>query len=283
MTIFIRNCILTTAVLVLPGCLAINALLGVAGFLTTGPIQYAGTVYSVGEYAYEYAVNDKTPDEVIGEKFAWLTEPDVEPRMEGHGRTLAKAAILNTPPPMDLSTQNARTADAKPTRLKTLHLTPGEIASPMIASLRPTPQTIPEARIVQTDMPSVSKASSPITSTREKQKPTIPQQVNSAPSLPQVPIQAKVSQPTTSHEYVERTPDPLMVKLDRMEHSLAQAEQLIDHTPADGIRYSVPTQETGQTETTLSGSWSIRHTLMQSTPAPAMEAVNEAALITAQL
>jgi hypothetical protein len=65
-----RSCLFTASLLVLPGCLVINAALSIAGLLGSGPIEYAGTAYSVGEYAYQYAVNDKTPDEVVEEKLA---------------------------------------------------------------------------------------------------------------------------------------------------------------------------------------------------------------------
>lgn len=52
------------------GCLAaIGPLLSLGGAVTAAPVvQVAAMGYSVGEYTYEYTVNDKTPDEVIEDK-----------------------------------------------------------------------------------------------------------------------------------------------------------------------------------------------------------------------
>lgn len=269
MTILIRNCILTAAVLVLPGCLAINALLGVAGFLTTGPIQYAGTVYSVGEYAYEYAANDKTPDEVIGEKFAWLLESDQEVGKESHTLALAKDATLVQKPVATPERQLAEASLAKQPQLTLSPTASVETAPRMVARLRPVPHPAAPVTVAQ----NTSRKSSPPPS-RVQAKPT-----SMAPVM-----QAKAVVPALlRHEYVERKANPLQDKLDRMEQGLAQAEQLMNRSPVDGIRYSVPTQESGQTGTSLSGSWSIRHTIMQDSPATVVDTEDDTVLITAHL
>lgn len=52
----------------LSGCAVIGPLLSVGGMAGLAPLQYASIAYTVGEYSYEYAANDKTPDEVIKDK-----------------------------------------------------------------------------------------------------------------------------------------------------------------------------------------------------------------------
>jgi hypothetical protein len=49
----------------LPGCAVVGPLLSVGSFIGTAPLQYASAAYTVGEYTYEYAANDKDPSEVI--------------------------------------------------------------------------------------------------------------------------------------------------------------------------------------------------------------------------
>lgn len=52
----------------LPGCAVVGPLLSVGGMAGLAPLQYASTAYTVGEFSYEYAVNDKDPSEVIERK-----------------------------------------------------------------------------------------------------------------------------------------------------------------------------------------------------------------------
>ena len=87
------NCLFVAALVALPGCLAVNAMFGVLGLVTSGPVQYAGTAYTVGEYTYEYAVNGKTPDTVLGEKLAWLTGDEPQSPV-----VLAEASREGAPP-----------------------------------------------------------------------------------------------------------------------------------------------------------------------------------------
>ena len=50
---------------ILPGCAVVGPLLSIGGMTGFAPLQYASVAYTVGEYSYEYAANDKTPDQVI--------------------------------------------------------------------------------------------------------------------------------------------------------------------------------------------------------------------------
>jgi hypothetical protein len=52
----------------LSGCAVVAPLLGVGGF-AFAPLQYASTVYTIGEFTYQYAANDKTPDQVVQDKY----------------------------------------------------------------------------------------------------------------------------------------------------------------------------------------------------------------------
>ncbi|WP_316899209.1 hypothetical protein [Pseudodesulfovibrio indicus] len=52
----------------LPGCAVVAPLLS-AGGMAFAPLQYVSAAYTVGEFTYEYAANDKTPDKVIGAKY----------------------------------------------------------------------------------------------------------------------------------------------------------------------------------------------------------------------
>jgi hypothetical protein len=53
---------------VLPGCAVVGPLLSVGGMAGLAPLQYASTLYTVGEFGYEYAANDNDPGEVIRAK-----------------------------------------------------------------------------------------------------------------------------------------------------------------------------------------------------------------------
>jgi len=58
----------------LPGCAVVGPLLSMGGLAGLAPLQYASTVYTVGEFSYEYAANDKDPGELIEAKIdAFLT------------------------------------------------------------------------------------------------------------------------------------------------------------------------------------------------------------------
>jgi hypothetical protein len=60
----------------LPGCAVVGPLLSVGGFVGMAPLQYASTAYTVGEFTYEYAANDKDPTEVIQAKIDGVLSGD---------------------------------------------------------------------------------------------------------------------------------------------------------------------------------------------------------------
>jgi len=241
-----RSCILTAAALVLPGCLAINAVLGVMGYLATGPAQLAGTIYSVTEYTYEYAVHDKTPDEVIEDKFSWLLLPEEDPEISGYAKAFKKSVL--SPPMADVDPE-VQLADSTLGASPSITLIPGKSqvsSSVMQASLKLTPKTKTAAakpQRIQRQRRTV-KESSPVTSAIVTSTPTFAPQ----------------------HEYVERETDPLLVKLDRLEQTFRQAESIVSNEPSQGLLLSVQPNDAEQSEQGISGSWSIRHGLMQHTP-----------------
>lgn len=269
MTTLIRNTILSAAVLTLPGCLAINAMLGAAGLFISGPVQYAGTVYSVGEYAYEYAVNDKTPDEVIQDKFAWLTTPDTDPRRDGHATALARGATLAPASKPAPATRLTRVVLANTSRTK---LPPAQESEVPATPAAQAPEAEPRLA-ARTSARTGSPTLRPSASRREAQ------------AVP--PSQAEPREQGSPREVVTASrssqPDPMQVKRDRMEQGLAMAERLMNRPTVDGIRYSVHRAETGVTGPTLSGSWSIRHPVMQAEPDSPADAMETGTLVTAQL
>ncbi|BCS88747.1 hypothetical protein [Pseudodesulfovibrio sediminis] len=52
----------------LSGCAIVGPVLSIGGLAGIGPLSYISTAYTVGEFSYEYAANDATPDEVIEHK-----------------------------------------------------------------------------------------------------------------------------------------------------------------------------------------------------------------------
>jgi len=52
----------------LSGCAVVAPLLGAGGFVFA-PLQYASTAYTIGEFTYQYAANDKTPNQVVEDKY----------------------------------------------------------------------------------------------------------------------------------------------------------------------------------------------------------------------
>lgn len=60
----------------LTGCAVVGPLLSVGGLSGLAPLQYASSVYTVGEFTYEYAANDKDPGEVIRAKIDGVVTGD---------------------------------------------------------------------------------------------------------------------------------------------------------------------------------------------------------------
>lgn len=53
---------------ILSGCAVVGPLLSLGSMAGLAPLQYASTVYTVGEFTYEYAANDRDPGELIEHK-----------------------------------------------------------------------------------------------------------------------------------------------------------------------------------------------------------------------
>ncbi|MFH1914025.1 MAG: hypothetical protein ABIK45_07110 [Pseudomonadota bacterium] len=217
----------------LAGCLAVNAMFGVLGLVGPAPIQYAGTAYSVGEYAYHFTVNDKTPDEVLGEKFAWLTGLDEPLTPETH-----------TP------------------------ASPRVEPSFMLASAEPAPMAaMGQVAIPPAPAPSKKRETAPIaTISRESNPETAPEpirragtdQPDSRPAHAVVIPHAVV----IAHAVVIG-PDSQAERLNRLESSLAQAERMYLRGFVQGVRCTASTPD-GQGG--VSGTGSVRHPIMQTAP-----------------
>lgn len=256
----VRSLFLAALVIVLPGCVLINTVLGVVGLVTTGPIQYAGAAYSLGEYTYEYAVNDKTPDEVMVDKVAWLFDEEPTDTVQYAEKTAIPTK--NTTPDWDTSIRIAANKaslssdyNARKNALTRVKLTTTEPEQ----RVAHTPATVRPVTTVVAKAP--SQASQPV---RIKQPEPTPI------AIPVVQAVAIAHQ----HEYIERNPDPLLNRLNKMQQAFTLAERMATDTPARGIRYSINQNKNGQTITDINGSWSIRHDVMQSPP-PAPSATKD--------
>jgi len=61
--------VLLSAAMPLSGCAVVAGPLLGAGGLAFAPLQYASTAYTLGEFTYQYAANDRTPDQVLEAKY----------------------------------------------------------------------------------------------------------------------------------------------------------------------------------------------------------------------
>jgi len=87
----------------LPGCAVVGPLLSLGGMAGLAPLQYASAAYTVGEYSYEYAVNENDPTEVIEAKIEGVLSgeafmlpdftPDEEEFNSPDGVMLAEAEV----------------------------------------------------------------------------------------------------------------------------------------------------------------------------------------------
>jgi hypothetical protein len=68
-------CLMLSAAGPLSGCAVVAPLLSVGG-LAYAPLQYVSTAYTIGSFTYEYAANDKTPDEVIEDNYHAIVSGD---------------------------------------------------------------------------------------------------------------------------------------------------------------------------------------------------------------
>jgi hypothetical protein len=240
-----RNCILTAAILVLPGCLAINAALGILGYLGSGPAQVAGAVYSVSEYTYEYAVNDKTPDEVMLEKISWFIPQDAPPGISSHAKATGKPTL--SPPAVDVKAEVQlanSVSGVRRARLPIFEKQP-DMLPKLTASLTLSPQKTT----------AVSKPKKVQRQRRVKRK--------SNPAI----VTAKRNQAVPASQVVrEWKPNPLLTRLDKLELAFRQAENIVSGRPSQGLLLSVQSEGSDLPGQGISGSWSIRHHLMNHSP-----------------
>jgi hypothetical protein len=260
----------------LAGCLAVNAVLGVIGLVASGPIQYAGTAYTVGEYTYEYAVNDKTPDVVLGEKIAWLTRDDAQPEtatvlaqdqglMGSAELTLRSAREQTSTPAMPMTTGSLASPTAR--EYAKLHFSSDE-SSYQMASLSPTDSDYDSStsrRPAVSEPPIVVAAVQSVFTSQSVRPAVLPVHPSTTPS--EAPVRLAPPIPNASAT-LRIAADPLLARMDRMESALAQAEEMLLRGPDQGVRYqaSAPEAEADQDEAGVSGAWSIRHPVMQHGP-----------------
>jgi hypothetical protein len=239
----------------------------VLGLVATGPVQYAGTAYTVGEYAYHYAVNDMTPVEVFEDKFAWLAgtppgQPDsrpIPPSVEPPAVELADAGAIA---PAAMAAKPA-TAEERPVRKTPL---PGQSSAPtaapesastpqpvMVASRAPVRPVVPRTMDEGRDREAGPDASG---------TPAAVVTANATPSLarplPESPA-APLAKPLA---------DPLAARLDRLESALAQAERMYLRNEGQGVRCAASTAERRGDEAGVSGTGLVRHPVMRHGPDP---------------
>ncbi|WP_338668650.1 hypothetical protein [Pseudodesulfovibrio methanolicus] len=241
--------LLLGALTALPGCLAINAALGVLGAMGPPAAQLAGAAYTVAEYSYEYGAHDRTPDEVFLAKFDWLLADGDEPDPSAFAGALSAAVpgpqVDVTPRPIVVA---ANAADPAGPRAR-----PGvtRAAGPVAATGRPV-------RLMKkaTPVAAASRAASP-------------KRIANAPAraIARKPaLAAPVRRTTPVHHYAVHAPDPLLARLDRLENGLAQAEALYLSETAGGLRLSVPPCDGDPCAQGVNGGYSLRLPVMYNAP-----------------
>jgi hypothetical protein len=243
--------LLLGALTVLPGCLAINAALGVFGVIGPPAAQLAGAAYTVAEYSYEYGAHDRTPDEVFMAKFDWLLDDGDEPEPAAFAGALSAAVsgprMADSPRPM------VSVADA------------GDVLGPVAK-----PVAVPETRRA----PQPVEAAAPVNAAR-KAAPVrravrvraVAAKTSAKPAVDEPVRTVAPRRPAPVHTYVPHAPNPLQARLDRLENGLAQAEALYLSEPADGLRLSVPPRDGDPSAQGVNGGSSLRLPLMRSVPA----------------
>lgn len=251
----IRRCLTAALLAALPaslaGCLALNAAFGVLGLVATGPVQYAGTAYTVGEYAYHYAVNDMTPVEVFEDKFAWLAgtppgQPDsrpIPPSMEPPAVELADAGAI-APAAMAATTT---TAEERPVRKTPLPAQPS------------APTAAPES--ASTPQPVMAASRAPV-------RPVVPRTMDEGRDREAGPDASGAPAAVVTAQASPSLRDPLAARLDRLESSLAQAERMYLRNEGQGVRCAASTAERRGDEAGVSGTGLVRHPVMRHGPAP---------------
>ncbi|MBI9081404.1 MAG: hypothetical protein JEY79_16885 [Pseudodesulfovibrio sp.] len=252
-----RNCILTAAVLVLPGCLAINAALGILGYLGSGPAQVAGAVYSVSEYTYEYAMNDKTPDEVMLEKISWFIPQEAPPDMSSHAKVIEKPTL--SLPAADVKTKVQLTNSVSGVRRARLPI------------FEKQPEMLPKLTASLT----LSRQKTTAVSKPKKVQRQRRVKKQSNPAL----VIAKRNQAVPASQVVrEWKTSPLLTRLDKLELAFRQAENIVSGRPSQGLLLSVQSDGADLPGQGISGSWSIRHHLMNHGPTISRKSANDVRL-----
>jgi len=239
------------------GCLALNALVGAGSLLLSGPAQYIGTVYTVGEYAYEYAANGKTPVAVVGEKLdkldKWLNPRG---RQNPHEDNIMLAAIQ--PKPETVIPGNMvgdPPVHALPMPMISSNST---YSPPLLASLplSPSLNTSRETRNLSEPFRSIRTKRQP-----DKIVPVITAKKKAAPTprtAPLRPKQKKSVQPATRAPVLiaaTQAPPQKLLQLQRMEQAFAHAERTRPASAnGNAVRISLGNDPSG-----VSGTWSIRH------------------------
>lgn len=109
----------------LPGCAVVGPLLSMGGMVGFAPLQYVSTVYTVGEFTYEYAANGNDPGELIELKIdnvltgKFLELPDyLQQAIDGPDGTTT--VMLTEAQAEELETQINLSADARQKRIDTV-------------------------------------------------------------------------------------------------------------------------------------------------------------------
>jgi hypothetical protein len=250
--------LLLGALTVLPGCLAINAALGVLGAMGPPAAQIAGAAYTVAEYSYEYGAHDRTPDEVLLAKFDWLRDHGDEPDPAAFAGALSAAV----PGPQAADAQRAAIAVADAGKVA------GLIARPKAA---PAVKPVPAAASKRSTGP--EKTAKPVVR-KKTAAPVI--RVAKAPVPPAVREPVRAAPPPRAappHRYVAHVADPLLARLDRLENGLAQAEAIYLSKTAGGLRLSVPPCDGDPCAQGVNGGYSLRLPVVHKAPAGPRAAV----------
>ncbi|CCH49596.1 hypothetical protein [Pseudodesulfovibrio piezophilus] len=232
--LFVRNTFFAVAILVLPGCMILNATLGVVGLVSTGPLQYAGTAYTVGEYTYEFAVNDKSPQTVFQDKMNWLLGPT--PASPPENKKIRKSPPLSPEaplhkPPAVISSSNS------------LLFTPPSLALPVSLRNEPTNHT----QIISTHNTDSKMMTKDERSVLQK--------------VPESVIQKPRDTPPSHRTFMRRPLNPLFEKINKLEHCLALAERVVRLEPEHGVRLSVNAPNEKHPRSGVNGSGVVRYHL----------------------
>ncbi|OIQ49730.1 hypothetical protein BerOc1_01655 [Pseudodesulfovibrio hydrargyri] len=236
--------LLLGALTILPGCLAINAALGVLGAIGPPAAQLAGTAYTVAEYSYEYGAHGRTPDEVFLAKFDWLANDGDEPDPAAFAGALSVAVA-------DAGDMTGPVA--------------GPVAEPAAESTAVAEEGQPVRAVRKASSAKTKRKIAPVQRTAGLR--VIAAEVAAGPTFsePVRIVAARRSAPV--HTYVPHAPDPLLARLNRLENGLAQAETLYLSQSADGLRLSVPPRDGDPCAQGVNGGSSLRLPVMRTAPA----------------